>query len=65
VECDGVVELNGCSDGRCSSSVSDVSCIDGNCIVWEMVDDFEWDVVENVWSGFGAGFKAVLVSSEK
>jgi hypothetical protein len=63
VECDGAVELNGRSDGRCLPSVSDVSCVHRDCVVWEMVDDFEWSVVENVWSGFGAGFKAVLVSS--
>ncbi len=64
MEYDGVVELNGRSDGRCLPSVSDVSCIDGDCIVWEMVDDFEWDGVENVLSGFGAGFEAVLISLE-
>jgi hypothetical protein len=54
VKCDGVVEGNGRDDGRCAPAIGDVDRVDGSRVVWNIIDVFKWDVVDDVWPDFWA-----------
>jgi hypothetical protein len=52
VECDGIVRLSRWGGRRGTPSGSDVSCVDRDGVVGEIVDSFEGGEVKNGWPNF-------------
>jgi hypothetical protein len=60
VECDGIVRRSRRGGGRDAPSGDDISCVNRDGIVREVVNSFEGGEVEEVWSNFVVRFEAVF-----
>jgi hypothetical protein len=60
VECDGIVRRGRRGGGRCAPSGGDISCVDRDGVVGEIVNSFEGGEVKKVWSNFLVRFEAVF-----
>jgi hypothetical protein len=60
VEFDGIVTRSRRGDGRDAPSGDDISCVNRDGIVREIVNSFEGGEVLEVWSNFVVRFEAVF-----
>ena len=59
MECNGIVRMSRQGDRGGLPSGSDISCVNRDGIVREIVDSFEGGEVEEVWSNFVVRFEAI------
>jgi hypothetical protein len=59
VECGGIIRRGRRGGGRCAPSGGNISCVNRDGIVREIVNSFEGGEVEEVWSNFVVRFEAV------
>ena len=60
MECDGILSRGRQGGGRCAPSGGNISCVNRDGVVREIVNNFEGGEVEEVWSNFVVRFKATF-----